>query len=111
MPDIAPEFEVTNDLGYTFQYSGTVGTTAIQVPPSPFRPVDSILIRCPQQPSTRRLEVSFDYGANWLSLAPSEYLIWEPRRDSSGNDIQQVTIRGNTAGVLYESLVNFSNTT
>lgn len=109
MADIIPEFETTDELGETRQYSGTVGTTPIQVPPSVFRAIDAFLIRCPSQSrNTRRLEVSLNGGANWMSLAPGEYVGWVPKKDTSGNDIRQITIRGNTAGVLYEAIINFS---
>lgn len=109
MADVYPEFETTDDLGETRQFSGSVGTTAINIPSSPIRPIDAFLVRCPPQASIRRLEVSLNGGADWLTLAPSEYVIWSPKRDTLGNDIQQIKIRGNTASVLYEAILNLSN--
>lgn len=108
MVDIVPEFETTDELGETRQYSGTVGVTPVTVPPSPFRSIDAFLIRCPSQlPNTRRLEFSLNGGASWMRLAVGEYVGWIPKKDSSGNDIKQVLLRGNTAGVEYEVLINF----
>ncbi|MEM4359727.1 MAG: hypothetical protein QXT45_04305 [Candidatus Bilamarchaeaceae archaeon] len=110
MPDLIPEFEFTDELGQTRQYSGTVGTTPIYVPalPSIFG-IDAFLIRCPpQSPNSRRLQFSLNGGANWMTLGVGEYVGWSPRRDSSNNLITQVMIRGNSANVEYEILINFA---
>lgn len=109
MVDLSPEFETTDELGQTRQYSGTVGTTPINIPSSPFRSIDSFLLRCPNQsPTSRRIEFSLNGGVNWMTLGVGEYIGWSPRKDSSGNDIVQILIRSNTAGTAYEAIINFS---
>lgn len=95
------------DVGQTRIYSGSVGVTPQFLPQSVFRPIDEIIIKCPYQtPSSRRLEISID-GATWFTLAVGEWISFSPKKDTSGNRILQIVIRGNTSSVLYEAIINY----
>lgn len=101
-PDVAPQFEASDLLGTTSQFVGTVGTTPISVPAVAGKPIAEVLVRAPSQtPPSIRLQYSFDGGSNYSDLAPGEFVGW-----SLKGSITQVLIKGSTAGVLYEVIMN-----
>ena len=99
----APQFESSDLLGATDQFSGTVGTASIAVPSVAGNVISEVLIRCATDniPVTKRLLVSFDLGATWLTLSPGEYIGWGFKDTKT-----QVTIKGSIAGVSYEIVMN-----
>jgi len=107
MVNAAPEFETIDALGNTTQYSGTVGLTPILVPPSPGRPISEILIRCDTDntPNSERLEWSIE-GVVYQKLSPGEFIGWTLKKNSTNQEIKQIYLRGTTAAVFYEVLVN-----
>jgi len=69
-----PVGDSAQDFGSTTQYTGTVGTTPIQIPGSAGDPIVLALIRCPSQtPNTRRLSWSLD-NTTYHVLSPGEYI-------------------------------------
>lgn len=104
MVDTPEEFEVTDRLGTTDEYSGSVGTTAIKIPGTAGNVIDEIDIRCAvDQPFATRLEYSYD-NVNYKRLRVGESKSDEPR----GN-ITQVWIRAAGSGITaanYEIIMN-----
>lgn len=104
MTDSIPQFEMADKVGTTDTFTGTVTTTAINLPTIASTYIDEIGIRCTiDQPFASRLEFSYDGGTNWFRLCVGESSHVEPR----GN-ITQVKIRA--AGTLttckYEVIMN-----
>jgi hypothetical protein len=99
---LAPEGSFP-DTGTTTQYAATVGTSPISIPSSPGAAIRDCLIRNPSTntPHTKTLLVSFDAGATFLELSPGEYIGWTPR-----GSVAQIVVKGSTAGVKYEALLN-----
>lgn len=103
MVDNAPEFETTDKLGSTDEFTGLVGSTAILIPPVAGTKIDEISIKAAiDQPAARRLEFSFN-GTDWFRLSVGESREEEPR-----GDIRQVYIRaaGPLSQVNYEIVMN-----
>lgn len=104
MVDSLPEFETTDTLGSTDEFSGSVGTTAILLPGSPGADIEEIDIRCAiDQAFNRRLEYSYD-GINYRRLRVGETKSDEPR-----GGIKQLWIRAAGFGVTtvnYEIVMN-----
>lgn len=102
MVDRKPEFEITDKLGSTDEYTGTVGTNAILIPPTVGARIDEISIKNRiDQIQATRLEFSFD-GVNWFRLCVGESREEEPR-----GEIRQVFIRATgTTSAKYEIAMN-----
>lgn len=110
MADILPEFEVRDQRGHTVQYAGTVGTVATLVPAVAGNKLEIAIIRCPSQtPSTRTLLWSLD-DVTYHQLSVGEFIGWEFRQTAGGADIKQIYIKGDTANVEYELVINFRET-
>jgi hypothetical protein len=105
MADVLPEFESTDVLGTTDTYTGSVGTTAVNVPASAGNHIDELSIRCAvDQITIKRLEFSLDGGTNWFRLRVGEFYTEEPR-----GSITQIKIRAAGVGVTsvnYEISMN-----
>jgi len=102
--DSPPGFETQDLYGDTINYSGNVGTTAIAIPTSADKVISETIIRVPDQsPSTRTLQVSFTSIAGpWMTLAIGEYIAWSVKGTK-----KQFWIKGSTANVEYEIIVNY----
>jgi len=104
MTDSIPQFEITDNVGTTNQYSGTVDQTGISLPTVAGDPIEEVGIRCAiDQAFPSRLEFSYDGGTNWSRLA-----VGEAREDELRGSITQIKIRA--AGTLttckYEVIMN-----
>jgi hypothetical protein len=85
----------------TLQFEGSVGTTPIDLPGVAGGEITQVIFSCRvQAPSSRRLLFSVDGGSTFFTLSPGSMVGWEPK------DIEQVQIKGNVAGVLYDVLIN-----
>lgn len=109
MVDSLSEFESTDKVGSTDEYTGTVDNFGILVPTVAGNRIDEISIRCRvDQPAATRLEFSFN-GTDWFRLKVGESREEEPRnKDKSNNDIRQVRIRaaGSLTTAMYEIVMN-----
>lgn len=86
----------------TTHYNGTVGTSAIAVPPVAGNQIQTVIIRNPRSnSSTEILKVSFDGGTTFFDLYRTQHLIW-----SFTDDLTQIYIEGNTATVDYQIIIN-----
>lgn len=104
MTDSIPQFEMTDSLGSTDTYAGTVDATGISLPSVAGNNIDEIGIRCTiDQPFASRLEFSYDGGTTWIRLAASE-----AREDELRGDIKQIKIRaaGSLPTCKYEIIMN-----
>lgn len=103
MSDSLPGFEIEDNAGSTIQASGSVGTSAIQIPASDTTAVSEFIIQCPEEQDVdNRLLISLDGGTNYLTIYPSGHWAWTPK----GGSVKHLDIKGNQAGVLYEVVVN-----
>lgn len=101
MADSVPQMEIKDSSGETTFYSGSVGTTAALVPPVAANTINEFMVRCPSQtPVTKKLLYSID-GVTYLELTPGEAVLW-PLKGSK----KQVYLKGSTAGVNYELILN-----
>ena len=86
----------------TNHYNGTVTTAPIQVPVVAGNQIQTLVIRNPRSnSSTEILMVSFDGGTEYFDLYRGQHLIW-----SFTDDITQIDIKGNTATVDYQIIIN-----
>lgn len=108
MVDIAPEFETTDRLGETLQFSGSVGTAPTNIPSVAGTDIEEFAIRCSiDQPIASRLEFSYDGGTSWARLG-----VGEAREDEFRGSIKQIKIRaaGPLTAVNYEIIMNRGQT-
>ena len=109
MVDSQAEFESTDKVGTTDEFTGTVNNFGTTIPAVAGNEIDEISIRCRvDQPAATRLEFSFN-GIDWFRLKVGESREEEPRkRDKSGNIIRQVQIRaaGSLTTAQYEIVMN-----
>lgn len=99
-----PQMEITDQVGTTNQYSGSVDQTGILLPALAEDPIEEIGIRCAiDQPFASRLEFSYDGGTNWSRLA-----VGEAREDELRGQIKQIKIRaaGSLSTCKYEVIMN-----
>lgn len=104
MTDSIPQFEITDQIGSTDMFSGTVDGTGINLPAVAGDPIDEIGIRNPvDQPFASRLEFSYDGGTNWFRLA-----VGEAREDELRGYKTQIRIRaaGSLTTCKYEVIMN-----
>jgi hypothetical protein len=100
--DTSPGFEQQDILGSTINYQTTVGTSAVNIPTSANKVISEIFFKCSSQtPSTIRCYISFD-GTTYLTLLPGEAIGWSVKGLKT-----QLKIKGNQAGVLTESVINY----
>lgn len=102
MVDAPIDFEQRDTEGETVHQNGTVGTSAIAVPTTATGVIDEVNLECMETNDVgENLLVSFDGGTNFKTLLPGDSIFWSPK----GN-VTQITIKGATAGVEYEALIN-----
>ena len=110
MVDSPERHEVSDVLGTTDSYIGSVGTTSTAVPSVAGTPIEEMSIRCAiDQTANKRLEFSLD-NTNWARLAVGEAREEEPR----GGTITQIWIRAAGSGVTtvnYEIFLNRGDST
>lgn len=99
-----PEFEQIDVVGTTDEFTGSVGTSGVLVPPVAGNDIEEIGIRCAvDQEFNRRLEYSYD-GVNYKRLR-----VGESRDDEPRGGIKQVRVRAAGTGVTtvnYEIIMN-----
>ena len=90
-------------LGSTQTFTGTVGTSVVNVPSSAGAVIFEALIRCPSQtPQSRILYACFDgSGTNFHALKPGEFISMSIR-----GGLKQMQVKANGAGVEYEITLN-----
>lgn len=88
--------------GSSDHFNGTATTTPINIPPVDGQTIVDILIEVPDdQDATNKLYVSLDGGILFKTLTTSANMVWSPR----GN-LKHVVIKGNSATVKYEIVMN-----
>ena len=88
--------------GFTDHFNGTVTTAPTNIPSVDGQTIVDILLEAPDdQDATNKLFVSFDGGTTFKTLSTSASMVWSPR----GN-LKHVVIKGNTATVKYEIVMN-----
>lgn len=98
----APQFESKDLSGSTAQFSSTVGTAPVSLPPVAGAIIAYALVRCGSDNSqSKRLLFSFDGGVTFGSLTPGEYVGWPLR-----GGVTQIQVKGNVTGVDYEVVLN-----
>lgn len=103
MADLLPTYGNSDLKGTTTFRSGTVGTSFVSLPASAGNEIGEVLVVCStDQTKSNRLIVNLDAGGEARTLAPGEWLSFKPR-----GGIAQISIKGNTAGVVYEAVFNF----
>lgn len=100
-----PQFDQADVTGETRQYVGTVGTTAIDLPPAPIagRFVAEVMFNTQELGAqNQRLLYSYDGGVTFQSLKRNTILGWFVRGQQTG-----IKIKANTGTVNYDVTVNF----
>jgi hypothetical protein len=101
--DEEPSMEVQDLSGSTFHYSGTANTTATTIPAVANKIISEVFFKCDYQtPTTKLCQISFDNGANYLSIAIGESIAW-----SAKGRIKQIKVKASTTGVTYQGLINY----
>jgi hypothetical protein len=101
LADIADNTGGASSSQDTLQFEGSVGTTPIDLPGVASGEITQVIFSCRvQTPSSKRLLFSVDGGSTFFTLSPGSMVGWEPK------DIEQVQVKGNVAGVLYDVLIN-----
>lgn len=86
----------------TSHFNGSVGTSALAVPPSAGADIQTIAIKNPRSNAfSKILMVSFDGGTTYWDLRRGDSLIW-----SFKDDLKQIYIRGSAAAVDYQIILN-----
>ena len=95
--------ELEDLVGSTTHFSGSVGTTPIQIPASAGNIIAEVLIHCPlQTPKTKKCLFSLDgSGTGFITLEQGSVLGWSVK-----GEITQIEVKGNEAGVNYEIILN-----
>ena len=94
--------EVSDTLGSTEQYDGTVGLSPITIPPAPGNEIGEFIVQCPyDQVDTNALKISLNGGTDYLTIQPAGYWAWSPK-----GGVTQITLLGNAVGVKYEEVLN-----
>ena len=102
MVDLAPEFEITDRLGTTDQFDGTVDTLGVQVPAVAGNSISEIMVRSAlSNPTAVKLLVSFDGGTTFFTLNRSESITWGLK-----GDILQIDIKASSSTADYEIIMN-----
>ena len=98
------QFETKDRGGQTLHFNGTVGTTAIDIPPTPGDPIDEIVMEnMDTNVAFPRLFISFDGGVTFKTVRLGFNIAWSPK-----GHITQVKIKASTSLVAYEILLNTS---
>jgi hypothetical protein len=102
-----PDFETKDVLGKTLQYAGSVGTSNLALPDPSVGKISEFLLRNPDTNAiTEKLLVSLDGGTTFFGLARGEFIGWTPKNNASNMPIEQLVIKGSTAAVDYELILN-----
>ena len=95
--------EIQDLSGSTVHFSGTANTTPVTIPAVANKVISEVFFKCDyQSPTTKLCQISFDNGANYLSLAVGESIGW-----SAKGRIKQIRVKGSTTGVTYQGLINY----
>lgn len=98
MVDRPTQFEITDSLGSTKCYSGTVGTSPVAIPAVAGFDIAEVKVECiKQSPVTRVLSVSYDNQDTWEDL-PVGIVVSTLIRGG----IKQVYLKGSSSGVQYK---------
>lgn len=98
-----PQFEVTDDLGSSVQYTGTVGTSPTAFPTVAGFEIDSVFVLCDKQTGLANyIEVSLDNQTTWQKLYVGEWI-----RGQVKGGLKQIHLKANTAGVQYRMNIEF----
>ncbi len=102
--DKNPGFETQDLDGNTVNYSGTVGTSSINLPTTAGNIISEVFFRCPHQtPTTIRCSISYD-GTTYLTLNPGEAVGWSVKGNKT-----QVKVKANQSNVSYEAVINYES--
>jgi hypothetical protein len=103
---IKADFEIQDLDGQTIHYSGTVGTTAINIPTVVAKEISEFWIENPinNTPANETLSFSCDAGVTFTDLLVGESMVWTPK-----GRIRQLKIKGSTASVNYKMIVNYED--
>lgn len=100
------QFETQDLIGATKHYSGAVGTAPIAIPTVADKIIAEFHIENDiyNTPPTKTLSFSCDGGITYTELRLGESMVWTPK-----GSIEQLYIKGSTAGVLYKMVVNYED--
>lgn len=104
MVDLKPQLEIIDTEGDTVHFNGpSAVTTAINVPSVAGGVISEVLIMVDPDntPTTAKLEVSFDGGANWYPVYIGGTLTWTPK----GN-VTQFKVKASIIGLKYYGILN-----
>lgn len=103
MVDPQPQFETEDLLGSTNSYSGTVGTSWVNVPAVSNGVIQSFFISCDfDQDATYELSLSFDGGTTTSTvLSLGGFFSGQIR-----GGITQLSVKGSAASVAYKITLN-----
>jgi len=103
MANQLPQFEITDDLGLTIQYDGTVGTSAVPIPSNADKTISEVIIQNdPANTKGAEVYVSFDGGTKFWTILWNEAFPWEPR-----NALKQIYIKAKDAATKYQIIINY----
>lgn len=104
MTDSVPQFEVTDIEGTTIHFGGpSTVTTAINIPTVAGGVISEFLIMADpsNNPSSAKIEVSFDGGTSWYPLFNGGVLTWTPK-----GRLTQLKLKASGVGLKYYGLIN-----
>lgn len=100
------QFETQDLIGSTKHYSGTVGVAPTAIPTVANKIIAEFQIENDiyNTPPTKTLSFSCDGGTTYTELRLGESMVWTPK-----GGIEQIYIKGSTAGVLFKMIVNYED--
>lgn len=102
--DENPGTEIQDLSGNTINYANTVSTSPTSLPTTANKVISEVMFRCLQQtPATKLCYISLD-GTTYFTVYQGEVVAWSLK----GNK-KQISIKGNTTGVLCETVINYEN--
>lgn len=107
MVNVPPEFESRDNIGITYQFTTSVGTTPILLPSNPDKPIEEFLIIAGNN-GDKKIQVSCDNGNNWIPILSNGHLIWSLKKNSSGAFIYQLKLKGDSEDLSCFGLINFA---
>ena len=104
MPDEPSQFEIKDNTGSTEHFNSSV-TTVVSVPSIADKIISEVYLQNVSTAANRTLQVSFDGGSNFVSIARNSHLAWTPKAD-----LKQLRVKSATASsVDYEFIINFED--
>lgn len=104
MVDLRPQFEIVDLEGSTKTFSGSATTVPSPVPSAPTFAISEVLIKNNGTATGHVLEVSFDSGVTYFTIAKGDVLIWGPK-----GGVTQLYIKSASGSVPYEILLNLES--